>query len=78
MHQKRLSVHLHSPDADVSTAAPAAFHNVAMLRGETGGHHIVDLAGYTVEPLGQLAALDLQHTVLRRIQAILQKAGDQI
>ena len=63
MHQQRLVVDLDPGDADVPVAAPAAFHNIAPLWGKPGGHHIVDLAGDTVEPLRQVAALDLQHTI---------------
>ena len=78
MHQKRLPVHPHPGDADVPVAPPAALHDVAPLRGKPGAHHIVDLAGHAVEPLGQIAALDLQHAVLRLVQAVLEEAGDQI
>ena len=78
MHHQRLSVHLDPCDADISVAAPAALHDVAPLRGKAGAHHIVDLAGHAVEALGQVIALDLQHTVLRLLQALLQEAGDQI
>ena len=78
MHQKRLPVHPYPGDADISIAAPAAFHDVAPLRGKPGAHHIIDLAGNAVEALGQIAALDLQHTVLRLVQSFLEEAGDQI
>ena len=77
MHQKRLPVHLHPRDADVSAAASTALHNVAMLRGEPGGHHIVNLAGHAPKPLGQVAALQLQHPV-GLIQSLLNESCYQI
>ena len=32
-------------DPDIPSAAPAAFHSIALLLGEPAGDHIVDLAG---------------------------------
>ena len=78
MHQERLPVHLDPGDPDISVAAPPALHDVAPLRRKTGGHHIVDLAGHAVEPLGKIISLDLQHAVLALLQAVLQEAGNQI
>ena len=57
VHQQRLAVHLHPRDANVAAAAPPGLHDVAMLRREPGGHHVVDLAGHAVEPLRQVGSL---------------------
>ena len=62
VHQQRLPIHLHAGDADVTAAAPPGLHDVAVLRREPGGHDVVDLAGHAVEPLRQIAALQLQRT----------------
>ena len=74
VHQQRLPIHLYAGDADVTAAAPPGLHDVAVLRRKPGGHDVVDLAGHAVEPLRQIAALQLQRTA-RLIARELQKAG---
>lgn len=78
LHQQRLAVHPDPGDPDVAIAAPAALHDITPLRGKAGGHHVVDLAGYAIKSLGQVIALDLQHTTVRLLQTLLQEAGNQI
>ena len=53
----------HAGDADVSAASPTALYKIPLLRREPGGEHIVDLAGYAAQVIGQLVALDLRGAV---------------
>ena len=78
LHQKRFAVGPHPRDPNITVAAAAAFHNVAMLRRKSGGHHIVNMAGHTIETLRQIAALQFHHAAVRLIQCILDKASNQI
>ena len=64
-------VELEELTGSAPVSAPAALNDVAVLGGEAGAHHVVDLTGHAVEALGQIAALDLQHAVRRLIEALL-------
>ena len=52
----------------------AAFAQRAGFTPEEG----CDLAGYAVKALGQIIALNLQHTILGFLQTLLQETGNQI
>ena len=54
-------------------APPAAFHNIALLPGKTGGNNIVNLAGDTAQTAGQIVSLDADSSAL-----LLQQAQKRI